>query len=106
MVLFSGAKHLREGGAARVCHNVNIGMVGINVPIPVPMAFHSFGGWKRSQFGDHHMHGPRGRALLHQAEGRHVPLADRHPRRSRVQDANHGVSRRYARSRAQSRPGV
>ena len=35
-------------------------MVGINVPIPVPMAFHSFGGWKRSLFGDHHMHGPEG----------------------------------------------
>jgi len=35
-------------------------MVGINVPIPVPMAFHSFGGWKASLFGDHHMHGPEG----------------------------------------------
>jgi malonate-semialdehyde dehydrogenase (acetylating) / methylmalonate-semialdehyde dehydrogenase len=35
-------------------------MVGINVPIPVPMAFHSFGGWKSSLFGDHHMHGPEG----------------------------------------------
>jgi malonate-semialdehyde dehydrogenase (acetylating)/methylmalonate-semialdehyde dehydrogenase len=35
-------------------------MVGINVPIPVPMAFHSFGGWKRSLFGDHHIHGPEG----------------------------------------------
>ena len=39
---------------------VNIGMVGVNVPIPVPMAFHSFGGWKRSLFGDHHMHGSEG----------------------------------------------
>ena len=36
------------------------GMVGVNVPIPVPMAFHSFGGWKASLFGDHHMHGPEG----------------------------------------------
>ncbi|MET3910018.1 acyl-CoA reductase-like NAD-dependent aldehyde dehydrogenase [Bradyrhizobium sp. S3.3.6] len=35
-------------------------MVGINVPIPVPMAFPSFGGWKASLFGDHHMHGPEG----------------------------------------------
>ncbi len=35
-------------------------MVGINVPIPVPAAFHSFGGWKQSLFGDHHMHGPEG----------------------------------------------
>ena len=33
-------------------------MVGVNVPIPVPMAFHSFGGWKHSLFGDHHAHGP------------------------------------------------
>ena len=40
--------------------NVKIGMVGINVPIPVPMAFHSFGGWKQSLFGDHSMHGMEG----------------------------------------------
>ncbi|MDC0192884.1 CoA-acylating methylmalonate-semialdehyde dehydrogenase [Pelagibacteraceae bacterium] len=40
--------------------NCNIGMVGINVPIPVPMAFHSFGGWKQSLFGDHAMHGMEG----------------------------------------------
>jgi malonate-semialdehyde dehydrogenase (acetylating)/methylmalonate-semialdehyde dehydrogenase len=39
---------------------VQIGMVGINVPIPVPVAFHSFGGWKRSLFGDHYMYGPEG----------------------------------------------
>ncbi len=51
----------RDGDAARTFSNaVNIGMVGVNVPIPVPMAFHSFGGWKRSLFGDHHMHGPEG----------------------------------------------
>ena len=40
--------------------HANIGMVGINVPIPVPMAFHSFGGWKQSLFGDHSMHGIEG----------------------------------------------
>ena len=39
---------------------IQVGMVGINVPIPVPMAFHSFGGWKASLFGDHYMHGPEG----------------------------------------------
>ena len=39
---------------------VQAGMVGVNVPIPVPMAFHSFGGWKRSLFGDHAVHGPEG----------------------------------------------
>jgi malonate-semialdehyde dehydrogenase (acetylating)/methylmalonate-semialdehyde dehydrogenase len=51
----------RDGDAAReFAHGVKAGMVGINVPIPVPMAFHSFGGWKASLFGDHHMHGPEG----------------------------------------------
>jgi len=39
---------------------VQAGMVGVNVPIPVPMAFHSFGGWKRSLFGPLHVHGPDG----------------------------------------------
>ncbi len=51
----------RDGDSARTFANrVQVGMIGINVPIPVPMAFHSFGGWKRSLFGDHHMHGPEG----------------------------------------------
>ena len=51
----------RDGDTARnFAHNVKAGMVGVNVPIPVPMAFHSFGGWKRSLFGDHAMHGPEG----------------------------------------------
>src|SRR3712207_1007755 len=47
----------RDGDAAReFAHQIEVGMVGINIPIPVPMAFHSFGGWKNSLFGDHHMH--------------------------------------------------
>jgi malonate-semialdehyde dehydrogenase (acetylating) / methylmalonate-semialdehyde dehydrogenase len=51
----------RDGDTARAfAHAVQAGMVGINVPIPVPMAFHSFGGWKRSLFGDHAVHGPEG----------------------------------------------
>jgi malonate-semialdehyde dehydrogenase (acetylating)/methylmalonate-semialdehyde dehydrogenase len=51
----------RDGDAAREFSNrVQIGMVGINVPIPVPMAFHSFGGWKRSLFGDTAVYGPEG----------------------------------------------
>ena len=51
----------RDGDAAReFAHRIKVGMVGINVPIPVPMAFHSFGGWKASMVGDHHMHGPEG----------------------------------------------
>ncbi|MET0661097.1 MAG: CoA-acylating methylmalonate-semialdehyde dehydrogenase, partial [Steroidobacteraceae bacterium] len=50
-----------DGGVARrFCHEVQAGMVGVNVPIPVPMAFHSFGGWKHSLFGDLHIHGPDG----------------------------------------------
>ena len=50
-----------DGGAARdFAAGINIGMVGVNVPIPVPMAFHSFGGWKHSLFGDHHIYGPEG----------------------------------------------
>jgi malonate-semialdehyde dehydrogenase (acetylating)/methylmalonate-semialdehyde dehydrogenase len=51
----------RDGGTAReFARAVQIGMVGINVPLPVPMAFNSFGGWKRSLFGDHHIYGPEG----------------------------------------------
>ena len=46
------AKHFTE--------NAKIGMIGVNVPIPVPVAYHSFGGWKRSLFGDHSIHGPDG----------------------------------------------
>ncbi|MCY0964313.1 CoA-acylating methylmalonate-semialdehyde dehydrogenase [Parathalassolituus penaei] len=51
----------RDGDTARqFCEEIQVGMVGVNVPIPVPMAFHSFGGWKRSLFGPLHMHGPDG----------------------------------------------
>jgi len=50
-----------SGQAARTFQrNVHVGMIGVNVPIPVPMAFYSFGGWKDSLFGDHHIHGPEG----------------------------------------------
>jgi len=50
-----------DGGAARKFQNeVQVGMVGINVPIPVPLAFFSFGGWKDSIFGDHPIYGPEG----------------------------------------------
>ena len=51
----------RDGDTGRTFSSkAKIGMIGINIPIPVPMAFHSFGGWKRSLFGDQHMHGPEG----------------------------------------------
>ena len=51
----------RDGDAAReFADKIEVGMVGINVPIPVPVAYHSFGGWKRSLFGDHAIYGPEG----------------------------------------------
>jgi malonate-semialdehyde dehydrogenase (acetylating) / methylmalonate-semialdehyde dehydrogenase len=54
--IFTGSGH----EARRFQREVEVGMIGINVPIPVPMAFYSFGGWKDSLFGDHHVHGPEG----------------------------------------------
>jgi malonate-semialdehyde dehydrogenase (acetylating)/methylmalonate-semialdehyde dehydrogenase len=51
----------RDGDAARAfADKIEVGMVGINVPLPVPVAYHSFGGWKRSIFGDHAIYGPEG----------------------------------------------
>ena len=53
--------YTRDGDVGRTFVNkIKIGMVGINIPIPVPAAYNSFGGWKRSLFGDQHMHGPEG----------------------------------------------
>lgn len=53
--------YTRDGESARYfADNVLVGMVGINIPLPVPVAFHSFGGWKRSLFGDLHVYGPDG----------------------------------------------
>ena len=55
------AIYTHDGGVAReFTRHIKVGMVGINVPLPVPMAFSSFGGWKRSLFGDHHAYGPEG----------------------------------------------
>jgi malonate-semialdehyde dehydrogenase (acetylating)/methylmalonate-semialdehyde dehydrogenase len=49
----------RDGDTARdFANRINIGMIGINVPIPVPLAYHTFGGWKKSAFGDLNQHGP------------------------------------------------
>ena len=51
----------RDGGTAQAfVRTIEVGMIGINVPIPVPMAWHSFGGWKASLFGDHHIYGEEG----------------------------------------------
>jgi malonate-semialdehyde dehydrogenase (acetylating) / methylmalonate-semialdehyde dehydrogenase len=55
------AVYTRDGGTAReFVRQIQVGMVGVNVPLPVPMAFNSFGGWKKSLFGDHHAYGPEG----------------------------------------------
>ena len=50
-------------------------MVGVNVPIPVPVGYYSFGGWKDSLFGDNHMYGPEGINFYTQGQGRHRALA-------------------------------
>jgi malonate-semialdehyde dehydrogenase (acetylating)/methylmalonate-semialdehyde dehydrogenase len=58
-----------SGQAARIFQRgVNVGMIGINVPIPVPMAYYSFGGWKDSLFGQSHIHGPEGIAFYTRAK--------------------------------------
>jgi malonate-semialdehyde dehydrogenase (acetylating)/methylmalonate-semialdehyde dehydrogenase len=58
----NGTAVFTSSGAAarRYQRSVHVGMIGVNVPIPVPMAFYSFGGWKASLFGDTHVHGPEG----------------------------------------------
>ena len=66
-------------------------MVGINVPIPVPMAFHSFGGWKASLFGDHHMHGPEGVRFYTKLKTITSRWPTRHPCRRRLRHADNEV---------------
>ena len=62
--IFTGSGH-----AARTFQRkIQVGMIGVNVPIPVPMAFHSFGGWKDSLFGDRHVHGTEGVSFYTQAK--------------------------------------
>ena len=85
----------RDGDAARTFVNaVQIGMVGVNIPIPVPLAFHSFGGWKRSLFGDHHTHGMEGVRFYTRLKAVTSPLAHRHPRRGGLQHPHHGLTAR------------
>ena len=87
----------RDGDTARdFVHRVQAGMVGVNVPIPVPMAFHSFGGWKRSLFGDHCDLRPRRSPLLHAPQDHHLALAHRHPHRRRHLHANPGMTRLHS----------
>src|SRR6202040_2870766 len=92
-----------DGGAARRFQNeVEVGMVGINVPIPVPMAYYSFGGWKASLFGDAHAHGAdgvqfftRGKAITSRWLGHRAPGAQSGPS---ARGAQSGPSARGAQS--------
>jgi malonate-semialdehyde dehydrogenase (acetylating)/methylmalonate-semialdehyde dehydrogenase len=70
--------------ARRFQRGVHVGMIGINVPVPVPMAFYSFGGWKDSLFGDKHIHGPEGVSFYTRAK----VVTARWPRASHASDAS------------------
>ena len=70
--------------ARRFQRGVHVGMIGINVPVPVPMAFYSFGGWKDSLFGDKHVHGPEGVSFYTRAK----VVTARWPRASHDSDAS------------------
>jgi hypothetical protein len=82
----------RDGDAAREFTNrIQIGMVGVNLPIRVPMVFYSFGGWKRSLFGDMAVHGPES-ALLLPPQDRRRTLARGRPRGRRIRHADNAIS--------------
>ncbi len=70
--------------ARRFQRGVHVGMIGINVPVPVPMAYYSFGGWKNSLFGDTHIHGPEGVSFYTRAK----VVTSRWPRSSHDNDAS------------------
>ena len=67
----------RDGEAARYfTDNIQVGMVGVNVPLPVPVAIHSFGGWKRSLFGDLFAYGPDSIRFYTRRKDNYTTLAD------------------------------
>jgi malonate-semialdehyde dehydrogenase (acetylating)/methylmalonate-semialdehyde dehydrogenase len=70
--------------ARRFQRGVHVGMIGINVPVPVPMAYYSFGGWKDSLFGDKHVHGPEGVGFYTRAK----VVTARWPRSEHTSDAS------------------
>ncbi len=91
----------RDGDTARnFVQRVQIGMVGVNVPIPVPVAFHSFGGWKSFAVRRSSHLRPGKRPLLHAAEGGHAAVAVRHPRRRRLHDADDEIAESFGRAQA------
>ena len=83
----------RDGDTARdFTSRVQVGMVGVNFAIPVPLAYHTFGGWKRSGFGDLNQHGPDFDPLLHQDQDGDGALAVGHQGRRRVRHSDDEVS--------------
>ena len=89
------ACYTRDGHVAREFgRRIEVGMVGINVPIPVPMAWHGFGGWKRSLFGDMHAYGEEGVRSLYASEIDHAALAGKHGEGRRVRHAHGEISRK------------
>ena len=96
-----------DGNVAReFARRVEIGMVGINVPIPVPMAWHGFGGWKSSMFGDTHAYGEEGRSLLHAPEVGDAALAGVDAEGRRVHDADVEVTGHFGSGVDVVRPSV
>ena len=84
----------RDGDAARdFADKIEVGMVGINVPIPVPVAYHSFGGWKRSLFGDHAIYGPEGVRFYTRLKTVTTRWPDGHRARRRVHLPEHALRR-------------
>ncbi|TYK43145.1 CoA-acylating methylmalonate-semialdehyde dehydrogenase [Actinomadura decatromicini] len=87
--LANGTAIFTTGGhAARLFQrSVQVGMIGVNVPIPVPMAFYSFGGWKDSLFGAHHIHGPEGVAFYTRAKAVTTRWPDDKPDNAKAEGA-------------------
>ena len=84
--------YTRDGDVGRTfASKIKIGMVGINIPIPVPVAYHSFGGWKRSLFGDQHMHGTEGVRFYTKIKNYYFKMVFRLKIRPRVCDANNEI---------------
>jgi hypothetical protein len=87
------AFHLQRWRGARILSPIQVGMVGINVPSPMPVAWHWFGAWKRSLFDDHHAYGQEAVRSLHALQERHAALARQHRQRCGIRDARGQVSR-------------
>ena len=97
----------RDGDAARdFASKVQVGMVGVNVPIPVPLAYYTFGGWKRSGFGDLNQHGPDSIRFYTKTKTVTVALAVRRQGRRGIRDPDDAVMRASSHPRSQLRGGL